>query len=838
MNKKIQLLPVLMLMAFRIQAQTTLPTWWNFSSPGIASPPSGWSYNLTISNGNLIYIGSTNSVGGDNISCRLDATGEYVQVWFADKPGSVSYWIKGSGISPAPAFSGIFKVQESVDGINWMDVHIFNNTDLTGTMTRFSDNLQLTSRYARFYYTSKQTGSNVALDSVMVQTSPPPSTPSINIKQGTTTVINGGQYIVGKAAATTFTIENKGTQDTLVITNSSIAGTEASDYSITGMPAKIAAGNSASFTLNFNPPGSNASRYATLTVNSNDADKSMYKINLYGISGNYASEPDILVGPLQFSSVKAYGFKASFNNPSPVKPEGYLVLCKRGSPVFESPVDGQTYMKGDYIGAAQVALAGIDTFFLPTYILGGNEYYFKIYPYNGPNGFQNYFAAGSLPNYSIRVPQGNPGTYYNGINSASSDFLVKLHNKINPHDTVFYSQYIAKIVNPFLKRDTTGGKKVVNCVYTGIPYVYDEPFLWWSGANSGILTREHTFAQSWMPTDAQLPGNPELPEYNDVHNLFPADQANANGKRSNYPFGEIVGTPTYTSPSGYGKLGKDVNNNTVWEPRDEQKGDLARAIFYMLTCYNGVNGNNWRMPATQSETLLKKWHFQDLPDAIEKSRQELIYDLQRNRNPFIDSPNFACRINFSNMIWNSTLSTPCGIPQLTVLNPAKGVEDVRDIGMLPIQWAALNVDSIKIYYIVNDTGVHLITPGIAATTGFFNWVIGSSNGDSLQIRIESKTDSTVFAVSPKFVLLQTLGVQPLNRLNISVYPNPSTDIFTVNLNGEKNVICQLYDMRGALLQTQIGVSGKVLMSTGGKKGIFILMVHSENGIQAKKIISE
>lgn len=829
---------VLMLAAFGMQAQTTLPTWWNFSSPGISTPPNGWSYNLTITNGNLTYTGSTNSVGGDNISCRLDGTGEYVQVWFADKPGPVSYWIKGTGISPAPAFAGTFKVQESVDGSTWNDVHTFNNTDLTGTMTRFSDNLASTSRYVRFYYTSKQTGSNVALDSVTIQTAPPPATPSINVKQGTATIINGGQYIVGKTAATTFTIENKGTQDTLVISASSFTGTEASDYSVTGMPAKIPAGTSATFVLNFNPPGSTGSRHATLGITSNDPDKGTYQINLYGISGNYATEPNILVGPIQFTSVKAYGFKASFNNPSPVKPEGYLVLRKKGSPVSEVPVDGQTYMKGDYLGNAQVALVGTDTAFIPTYILGGNDYYFKIFPFNGPNGFQNYYTTGSLLNYSISVPQGSPGTYYNGINSASGDFLTKLHNKINPHDTVFYSLYIAKVVNPFLTRDTTGGKKVVNCVYTGIPYVYDEPFLWWSGANSGILTREHTFAQSWMPTDAQLPGNPEFPEYNDVHNLFPADQANANGKRSNYPFGEIVGAPTYTSPSGYGKLGKDANNNTVWEPRDEQKGDLARAIFYMLTCYNGVNGNNWRMPATQSEALLKKWHFQDLPDAIEKSRQELIYDLQHNRNPFIDSPNFACRINFTNMTWNSTVSGPCGIPQITVLNPDSSVEDVHDVGMLPIQWSSLNVDSVKISYIVNDTGVHVITAGVAASAGFYNWVTGASNGDSLRIKIESKTDNTIFGVSPKFVLLQTLGMEQLNRLNISVYPNPSKGSFTVNLNGEKNVTCQLYDLRGALLQTQTISSGKINMNTGDKKGIFILIMRSENGTAVQKIVSE
>ena len=90
-------------------------------------------------------------------------------------------------------------------------------------------------------------------------------------------------------------------------------------------------------------------------------------------------------------------------------------------------------------------------------------------------------------------------------------------------------------------------------------------------------------------------------------------------------------------------------NQLVYEPRPEQKGNAARSIFYMATCYNGQSGNTWELPANQSQESLKTWHFADAPDNYEIARHEYAAVLQGNRNPFIDSAYFACHINFSNM---------------------------------------------------------------------------------------------------------------------------------------------------------------------------------------------
>ena len=61
---------------------------------------------------------------------------------------------------------------------------------------------------------------------------------------------------------------------------------------------------------------------------------------------------------------------------------------------------------------------------------------------------------------------------------------------------------------------------------------------------------------------------------------------------------------------------------------------------------------------------MKKWHYQDPPDAYEISRNDFLDSLQGNRNPFIDSARYACYIDFSNMsyIANPTYTTGVNFP--------------------------------------------------------------------------------------------------------------------------------------------------------------------------------
>lgn len=112
----------------------------------------------------------------------------------------------------------------------------------------------------------------------------------------------------------------------------------------------------------------------------------------------------------------------------------------------------------------------------------------------------------------------------------------------------------------------------------------------------------------------------------DLHNMYPA-LARVELVRRNAQFGEL----DTNVPSKFGDIGCDMKTSfQMVEPRDEAKGNVARAIFYMHIEYD--------LPIIGQVRMYKKWHQMDPPDADEKARNEKIASLQGTRNRFIDNP--------------------------------------------------------------------------------------------------------------------------------------------------------------------------------------------------------
>ena len=170
--------------------------------------------------------------------------------------------------------------------------------------------------------------------------------------------------------------------------------------------------------------------------------------------------------------------------------------------------------------------------------------------------------------------------------------------------------------------------------------------------------REHIIPQSLFGSD--------YPMYSDIHFIRPTD-GKVNGLRSNYPFG-IVGTLSSTggNPTMNGsKLGTSISpgySGLVFEPIDNFKGDVARMVFYFVTRYeNKLNTFNsgdmlgsTAYPGMQNWFMqqMLQWNMQDPPSAEEQSRNNATYNIQNNRNPFIDNYLWA------NEIWGTPDSVP------------------------------------------------------------------------------------------------------------------------------------------------------------------------------------
>ena len=458
----------------------------------------------------------------------------------------------------------------------------------------------------------------------------------INVKVNGNTVLTNDTYVVGTTAATTVTIENSGVSN-LTLSGVSFSGANASEFSINLTNGTVAGLGSNNYTLTFTPTGT-GTRLATISIANDDSDENPYIIHLYGIgTNNLATEPTANPTNLTFPLIKAYTLGGQYT--AGTNAENYIVLWKNGSAVTGVPTDGTSYKRGDVVGDARVAYIGSGTGFTPRGIIANQTYHFAVFAFNGPAGFENYKTT--TPATGNATSQGQQiGNYYAGINSNATTFLSDLSALINPHTVVSYFNYKTTMMNQFEIKDTTNGQSYVTCVYSGERKVFDEPFDWTAVGYS----REHSYCHSWMPTYPC--DNPEQPEYNDQHNLWPTNLQQANTPRSNLPLMDIDGSIVFTYLEGnVGYSGSQL----VFEPRAAQKGNAARSIFYMATCYNGQGGNNWQLPSNQSQESLKTWHFNDLPDNYEIARNEFIFSKQANRNPYVDSVNFACHVNFANM---------------------------------------------------------------------------------------------------------------------------------------------------------------------------------------------
>ena len=184
--------------------------------------------------------------------------------------------------------------------------------------------------------------------------------------------------------------------------------------------------------------------------------------------------------------------------------------------------------------------------------------------------------------------------------------------------------------------------------------------------------REHSFPASWFGSSSK---KQVMPMHTDLFHLYPTD-GYVNAKRSNYPFGETRGEK-YMSASDFSKLGACTYpgyTGTVFEPADEYKGDFARTYFYMVTCYEEklsdwyqytearatIDGSTYPgLTAWQLEMLLK-WAANDPVSEKEVNRNNAVFAIQNNRNPFIDYP------GLERYIWGDKREVPFSYDQYQV----------------------------------------------------------------------------------------------------------------------------------------------------------------------------
>ncbi|MFD2785243.1 endonuclease [Hymenobacter rubripertinctus] len=191
--------------------------------------------------------------------------------------------------------------------------------------------------------------------------------------------------------------------------------------------------------------------------------------------------------------------------------------------------------------------------------------------------------------------------------------------------------------------DNQSGRVV--CVYSG----YTETVkLDSSNTSPGVVSRincEHTVPQSWF--------NEVVRMRSDIHHLFPTyDTWNSN--RGSDPFAEIpdaqtqlwmrnTQSQTAIPTSNIDEYSEDTNSQ--FEPREDHKGNLARAVFYFYTMHQNQSFDPGKGVITAAADLntLYQWHLADPVDARERERNRRAAKSQGNFNPYVAYPDLVAR---------------------------------------------------------------------------------------------------------------------------------------------------------------------------------------------------
>ena len=353
--------------------------------------------------------------------------------------------------------------------------------------------------------------------------------------------------------------------------------------------------------------------------------------------------------------------------------------------------------------------------------------------------------------------------------------------------------------------------------------------------------REHEWCENWYGSSTSAP------IYSDCFNVYPTD-GYVNNRRSNYTYGE-VSSPTWTSSNGC-KLGPNTfpgNTSVVFEPIDAYKGDFARSHFYISTRYYtedaswiSTSGTNKCELLPWYASMMYKWHTRDTVSTKELNRNNAIYALQKNRNPFIDHPEFVAEIWMPTMApsvvsvsqYNSNaliIDFSRYLDSATAVNVSNFICDNSAGNPATIQWGVNNdVSKILISFTSLNTGT--------------NYSLQLKNLKS--INAVSMSDTTI-----SFRTSGVTGVSEIKKLVQSFslkqnYPNPfnpSTEI-SFELLQANPVSLKIYDVVGNLVNELIngGMSAglhKVTFNANTlSAGVYYYQLQSGNDVQTRKMI--
>ena len=227
--------------------------------------------------------------------------------------------------------------------------------------------------------------------------------------------------------------------------------------------------------------------------------------------------------------------------------------------------------------------------------------------------------------------------------SKLSDLITKTHTKLTSYDGL----------RDVFKTSDADPNKSGNIIwfYSGTSVAFNGKF--------GSTNREHVWPKKG---GTAFDGDKERNVGSDAHHLRPAEQ-NLNSDRGSKQFGEVPTIASNIVPQA-GSTSYDnlcYLQGNYFYPGKGYRGATARILMYVETRWGDNYNLNFVIGAGDCKTIgdietLMKWHYQEPPTAEEIRRNEAVFKIQGNRNPFIDHPEFATKIYcYDGKSYNSSL---------------------------------------------------------------------------------------------------------------------------------------------------------------------------------------
>jgi endonuclease I len=498
----------------------------------------------------------------------------------------------------------------------------------------------------------------------------------------------------------------------------------------------------------------------------------------------------------------------------------YLVVRSSSATLSAGPANGITYTAGQSLGGGTIVNYGSTTSFTTGGLNSNTLYYIFVFAASGDCAGEPFYNGTALTGSATTTASGIPPGYYDATSGQTcSGLKTALFTTISSNTTVL--SYTPGVWNAYqttdLYRNFENTRDIIWDMYSDRPgqnepyeYVYQTNQCGTYSAESDCYNREHSFPRSWF-------GGAISPMNTDLHHLFPTDGW-VNNLRSSFPYSEVA-VATTTSQNG-SKLGANsfpgAPGGNAFEPINEYKGDFARAHLYMATRYQNLVAG-WETNSTESNQVLNgttyqafenwqlqllfKWHQQDPVSAKEVSRNNAIYALQGNRNPFVDNPNWVFEV------WACT-----GLLPVTIEN----FYSLKKDNSIILTWQVSNETGFKQYEIERGTdGRNFETIGTVDADGrsIYNFIDGSLPKSAFvfyRMKLVDKDGS--------FTYSRILFIRTDRTIDIQLYPNPSAGAVVVQFDSplSADASIQVIDVSGRLvLQTKATSGSNKIMLNGG-----------------------